>query len=248
MKTTLERLRKGLSSVLMMAMPLLFMVFLGSQMALKQVGHKLASYRDMPEITAISVLKRLPPDTEVLLRGRLLSAVTDVPELEAKNLIVYQEHPANGREVRFQEVFNPFFPALEIALSDGRVRMTPLPESANVIQHPHHSVTIGDRQRSGFRRGDLVTVQGRWQRDRVAMPVVTGVTGISGIDKASLLSEWQAAICNVKRVSFLAGLLSALGLVRLILRVRQWRVYHRAEEKQAWRHRITKDVPATSLS
>lgn len=248
MKTTPGRSRQGLDSVLMIAVPLIFIVFLGSQMALQQVVRKSATYMDMPEITQVAVLKSLPPNTDVMLRGRLVAVVTDAPDPEANDLIVYQERPADGREVRFREVFNQHFPTIEMALSDGRVRMIPRPESAYVIQHARHVVTMGDRQRSGFRLGDVVTVQGRWQPEQAALPVVTGVTGMTGIDKAALLSEWQLAIHDVKRVSLLAGLLSIWGIVMLILRVRQWRASRRAEETKTWAHRTTKDVPATSLS
>ncbi|ETW94804.1 MAG: hypothetical protein ETSY1_33275 [Candidatus Entotheonella factor] len=230
--------RQRFSHVWMLAMPLVWIAFLGTQMALQQVERKSATYREMPEISRVAVLQDLPPNTSVMLRGRIAApAVSD-------GLIVYQERPAEGREVRFREVFEAHFPAIELALSDGRVRVIPRPESDYIIRHAHHTVTIGDRQRSGFRPGDVVTVQGLWQPER--LPVLTEATGMTGIDKASLLAEWQRAIRNVTWVSRLTGVLSILGLGIIILRVWQWRTSHRMEENKTWR--TTKAVPATETS
>ena len=99
-------------------------------------------------------------------------------------------------------------------------------------------------QRSGLRPGDMVTVQGRWQPDQAGVPVLAGVTGITGIDKAALLSEWCIAIRSVKWVSCLAGLLSVLGMVMLILRLWQWRANACTKETKTWMHQTTKDAPA----
>ncbi|PON16932.1 hypothetical protein C2W62_15880 [Candidatus Entotheonella serta] len=208
MNTTQGRSRQGLIVVLMIAMPLIVLVFLGSQMALQQVVSKSATYQDMPEITEVASLRHLPPNTRVMLRGQLVSGAGSADH----DLLVYQERPADGREVRFREVFEPHFPVMNIALSDGLVRIVPRPESTYVIRRPHHVATVGDRQRIGFRRGDVVTVQGKWQPDQAGLPTLTDATGIMGMDKASLFSDWQRAICNVTWVSRLAGLLSVLGM------------------------------------
>ncbi len=245
MKMATGRDHTGFRVVLIVVMPLILIVFLGSQMALQQVVRKSAAYTAMPEVTQVAVLRTLPPGTAVLLKGRISRAACCG---DANDLVVYQERPADGRDVRFREAFNPHFPEIELALPDGPVRILPRLESEHVIQHAHHIVTLGGRQQSGFRLGDVVTVQGQWQADQTALSTLKEVTGITGMDKAGLLSEWQLAIRNVTWVSRLAGLLSALGMVMFMWRVRQWRAHHRAEESKTCMNQTTKSVPATSLS
>ena len=242
MKTMRGPERHGWDTALLIALPLIVLVFLGSQMALKQVASKSRSYLKMPEITEMEALRRLPLGADVMLRGRIAAA----DEVADSNLVIYQERPAKGRAVRFREVFSQRFPAMELALADGRARIRPRPESTYVIRHAPHLVTVGDRQRNGFRIGDVVTVQGRFQLDEDGLPIVADVAGVAGRNKADLLSEWQAATRHVAWVSRLAGFLSVVGLLILALRARQRRVYHRAEETQTWRRRTAKEVNATS--
>ena len=160
MKTRRGLNRSGWNTALLIALPLMVMVFLGSQMALKQVASKSSVYVDMPEITQIAALRRLPPGADVMLRGRIAAA-----DDAGSDLVIYQERPANGRAVRFREVFDQRFPAMELALADGRARIRPRPESKYIMRHAPHLITVGDRQRSGFRD---------WRcRDR-AGPLATG--------------------------------------------------------------------------
>jgi hypothetical protein len=230
MKAAARQSRKW-NSLFMIGLPLIFMVFLGSQMALRQVSRKSAVYQEIPEITQAAALRRLPSGTKVMLRGRLVRDVclastcgTDSPE---PNLIVYQERPADGRAVRFQEVFDQHFPAMELAMSDGRVQIVPRPESAYIMQHAPHVVATGDRQRIGFRPGDMVTVQGRWQPNQAAaLPMLTDVTGIMGIDRAALFAAWHSAVRQVTWVSYITGLLSVAGLLTLVLRVWKLQLSH----------------------
>ena len=241
MKTRRGLNRSGWNTALLIALPLMVMVFLGSQMALKQVASKSSVYVDMPEITQIAALRRLPPGADVMLRGRIVAA-----DDAGSDLVIYQERPADGRAVRFREVFDQRFPAMELALADGRARVRPRPESKYIMRHAPHLITVGDRQQSGFRAGDVVTVQGRLQLDQDGVPMVVDVAGVNGRNKAELLSEWQEATRQVTWVSRVAGLLSALGLLVVILRMRQWWVYDRAKEAKTWRRQTTKAAPAAS--
>ena len=146
-------------------MPVLLIFFLASQMAYGQVKGKFEAYQAIPELTRLSALANLPAGQVVMLRGAISPANQDhSQDPAAPDLIIFRERPAEGREVRFQEEFPLVFPEFVLDLPDGPVVISPSQTRERVIHHEIHTVTIGDRQRTGFRPGDMVTVQGEWRR------------------------------------------------------------------------------------
>lgn len=213
-----------LTGLLIFSMPILLVFFLGSQMAYSQVNSQFETYQNIPEITSLAQLERMPPEQVVMVRGHIAESS---PSLPGSNLVIFQERPTGGREVRFGEEFNLIFPEFEMSLGDGQIRISPSLTRERVIQHELHSVPQGDLTLTGFRPGDLVTVQGEWQPATATLREVTGVTGA---DKASLIAEWQDSFKLVGWVRNGLGLLTLASLVLLVARVRQSRARPIADE------------------
>jgi hypothetical protein len=205
--------------------PIMCVFFLGSQMALSQVKRKFEAYGSIPEVTHVTELVTLPPAKVVMLRGRIseascqLSPCAADPAIPA--LLIYQERPTDGREVRFQEKFVHVLPRFVLDLPDGHVVISPSPTRQHVIQHTLHTVSHGDRQLTGFRLGDVVTVQGQWQPGQMTSPTLVEVTGITSSDKQSLMQDWQTALQKVRWARNLLGFLTGLGIVVLIAQLRR---------------------------
>jgi hypothetical protein len=155
-------------------------------------------------------------------------------------LIVFKEKPAAGREVRFKEEFPQYFPQFRLELGDGLVLIQPSLIQEPVIQHERHIIPSGDREYSGFRAGDLVTVQGKWQPGET--PLLREVSGLSSLDKGSLMQEWQVAFRQVAWARNGLGLLSLLSLGLLWLRLRQAKRYQ-SGETEAWTNPTTETIP-----
>ena len=241
-----------LSSALLVAMPLLSIGFLASHLAFSQVAGKFERYQSIPELTRLADLQTLQPATIVMLRGRLSHlACPSGPCASGSHLddgIIYQEHPAEGREVRFQETFRQVFPPVVMQVPDGTVVVSPSTKRDPVLRHVHHTVLHGNRGRSGFRVGDVVTVQGQWQPGRT--PSLVHVTGITGIGKQRLIADWQRALRQVAWARNGFGLLTVSGILIVIVRRRRARarsLSHRVGAK-TWHRRNAKNAPITSRS
>lgn len=211
------------TGLLIFSMPIMLVFFLGSQMAYSQVNSQFETYQNIPEVTSLAQLETIPAGQVIMVRGQI--AVT--PPNAATNLVIYQERPTEGREVRFGEKFSLVFPQVELSLEGGQIKISPSLTRERVIQHELHSVAQGELTLTGFRPGDLVTVQGEWQP---ASTTLNEATGITGADKASLVAEWQDSFRKVGWVRNGLGLLTLAGLVLLVVRVRQNRARLIADE------------------
>ena len=103
-------------------MPLLGIGFLASHMAFSQVAGKFEHFQSIPELTRLADLQTLRPETIVMLRGRLSQFGCASSSCASDALNIYQERPAEGREVRFREAFEQSFPKAVVQLVDGRVK------------------------------------------------------------------------------------------------------------------------------
>jgi len=232
------------TGALIFFMPVLLIFFLGSQMAYSQVNGRFEAYQNIPEVTHLAQLNTLPPKALVLLRGTISPATPRPNFVEARpDLIVYQERPADGRDARYQEEFPLIFPQIVLDLPDGQIAILPSLTRQQVIQHELHAVPSGDRLHTGFGLGDVVTVQGQWQPTSGGVPALQEVTGISGVDKQTLLTEWQAAFQWVRWARNGLGLLSLLGLGLLIIQWRRVKTNHPAEESDRWPNQTTENAP-----
>lgn len=210
-----------LAGALIFLMPVLLIFFLGSLMAYSQVKGEFEAYQDIPELARLAELAKLPAGQVVMLRGRITALSAKEPPVNeaTHDLIVFQERPAAGREVRYQEEFRLIFPEFGLELADGIVTIRPSLSREPVIQHESHAISDGDRSYTGFRAGDTVTVQGRWQPG--ATPTLDEATGVTGAARAGLMQEWQAAFQKVAWVRNGLGLLSLLGLALLLVQLRR---------------------------
>jgi hypothetical protein len=228
-------------------MPILLIFFLGSQMAYGQVKGKYTAYQNIPEITRVSELAALPAGQIVMLKGRIAKESCQSTSLAAcgsdQNLLIFRERPAGDREVRFREEFGQFFPEFIITLADGSVAIRPNLTQEPIIQHELHGVSDGDREQTGFRVGDLVTVQGQWQPGE-ALTLIE-VTGITGADKTGLMLEWQAAFQKVTWARNGLGLLTLASLILLIVQLRRTKVDEKPDQDQEeeWPPQKTKTAP-----
>ncbi len=227
-----------LSGYLVMGTPFLLIAFLGTQLAIQQVSRQFDTYQAVPEIADLATLTRLPATRLVLLRGRISPASCEVSSCDndpyTDDLILYREGPAEGREVRFRESFGQHFTSFVLDLPDGAVRILPSLTKAHVIQEAPQTEIHGDRQRDGFRLGDVVTVQGQWQPTPAQPPTLTEVTGVSRRDKSALLRDWQNAFRRVRWSSLVTGLLAGLGGLILITRAIRQRDSRAQKETQTW--------------
>lgn len=233
-----------LAGAMIFFMPVALIFFLGSQMAYSQVKNKFELYQSIPQVTRLSDLETVPAGQVVLLRGRIAraTALENSADTEGE-LIIFQERPAAGREVRYQEEFPLVFPEFVMNLPDGRLNILPSQSRERVIQHELHRVQRGDRDYTGFAPGDMVTVQGQWQPAAGAIARLNDVTGITGADKQSLLREWELAFRQVSWVRNGLGLFTALSIVLLIIQLRRTRLNRNANEEATWPNQETKRVP-----
>ncbi|MEZ4660576.1 MAG: hypothetical protein R2911_23720 [Caldilineaceae bacterium] len=135
-------------------------------------------------------------------------------------MLIFQERPRDGREVRYLEEFPLNLPEFTLQLADGVVIVQPSTENAAAISHELHSTAIEDRTFTGFRVGDVVTVQGKWQPAAgQSTPLLVDVTGISGADEATLLAEVQAGLQKVRLAKDGLGLLTLLSIVLLVMQL-----------------------------
>lgn len=212
-------------------MPVLFMIYLTSQMAYSQVRGQFETYDRIPEITHLAELETLAPGTAVMLRGQISQATPPQPASPAGELVVYQERPVDGRETRYREEFPLIFSGFVIDLADGSLPIVPSTTEEGIIQHELHTVTAGDRRYTGFQRGDTVTVQGHWQP---ASGMLEEATGLTSASKAELMREWQQAFDYVSWARNGFGALTLLSLTLLIIEWRRSRRRQSAQEEEAW--------------
>lgn len=213
-----------LTGLLIFSMPIMLVFFLGSQMAYSQVNSQFETYQNIPEVTSLAQLETIPAGQVVMVRGQIAVSPPNTP---SSNLLIFQERPTEGREVRFGEEFPLVFPEFEMSLNDGQIKINPSLTRERIIQHELHAITQGELTLTGFRPGDLVTVQGEWQP---AAATLSEATGITGADKASLMAEWQDSFKLVGWVRNGLGLLTLAGLVLLVARIRQARTRPMADE------------------
>jgi hypothetical protein len=206
------------TGLLVFSMPVMLVFFLGSQMAYSQVKSQFETYQNIPEVTRLADLASIPVGRVVMLRGQIVESLTDTPDSE---LLIFQKRPAEGREVRFGEEFNLVFPEFRLQLPDGLIKISPSLTRERIIQHELHTVSSGEDRLTGFRPGDSVTVQGEWQP---ATTTLFEVTGITGADKAGLMAEWQETFQKVGWVRDGLGFLTLVGLILLVVRLRQARI------------------------
>lgn len=264
MKKLLHRI-DWLTGLLIFAMPICLVFFLGVQMASSEVQSEYESYAALVEYTSVANLQPVAAGSTVLLRGAIVDPATvaalppqPTTEQAAGALLIYQERPLDGREVRYLEEFPLIFPAVALKLADGNIiGVQPSEDGTRTISHEAHRVTLADRAFTGFQIGDTITVQGKWQpmsADR-PLPFVVEVTGISGADKAALQAEVQAGLQKVSLSRDGLGLLTLAGIVLLVFRVYRQRrnpptdpmeqLSAEGEESQTWRPPTTETVPTT---
>ena len=216
-----------LIGALILTMPISLIYFLGSQMAYSQVQNRYEVYAEIPEYTSITELQSLEDGQAVMLRGKiavpteeqLLAAASQSTAIGPESqLFIFQERPLDGREVRFREGFPLIFPEFTLTLLDGDILIAPRPNSEYTISHELHRTTWDDREFTGFQAGDTITVQGLWraETDSQSIPLRLEVTGISGIEKAALLAEVQAALKQVSQGRLWLGLLTLVSMILLV--------------------------------
>lgn len=251
---------KGLMGLLILSMPISLVFFLGSQMAYGQVQRRYTTYVALSEYTQLAELQALPAGTTILLRGDLAGPVAGsiTTNSAAGPLLIYQERPLAGREVRYLEEFPLVLPPLALTLPDGALVIEPSQESERTISHELHRLTVADREFTGFQAGDTITVQGKWHpatADQVR-PRLGDVTGVAGVSKAVLQAEVQRALQKVRLARDGLGLLTLISIVLLV-----WQVYRQrqhpavtataeqttatTEETQQWHPPTTETVPTT---
>lgn len=227
------------TALVIFALPIILIFFLGSQMAYSQVKSRFEEQQAIPEITQLSDMKTLPEESVVMVRGKISEASPHKGPQEI-GLVVYQERPLDGREVRFREEFNLIFPQFILDLPDGSLPVLPSTTREHVIQNELHRVPVGDREYTGFRVGDTVTVQGQWQSG-----ALTEVTGITSVNKQAFLAEWEAAFSKVRWVRNGLGLLSLLGVILLTIQIYRMK-RGKSEEADTWQNPKTTTAPTAS--
>lgn len=263
-----QLLRRGgwLTGLLIFSMPIALVFYLGVQMAYSEVQSEAESYAALAEYTKMAELQSLPAGATILLRGQIAELASSQARLPAASteaeapvgpLLIYQERPLDGREVRFLEEFPLVFPAITVQLADGNVVVESNADDARTISHELHEITIDDRKFTGFQAGDTIMVQGKWQPTTAGqrLPMIVEVTGVSGADKAALQAEVQAGLQKVRLAKDGLGLLTLAGFVLLIIRVYRQRKNPPSsqDEEQAsdalgdleWHPPTSKTVPTT---
>ncbi len=235
-----------LSGLMILSFPFFLVFFLGSQMGYGQAQKQFEAYQAIPEITQLADLADVQAGDIVMLRGVVASGETLYTDLD---LLVFQERPLDGREVRFQEEFPLVFPEIELELQDGRLAIQPSTERQHIIIAEPHSVTKGDRTFTGFRPGDIVTVQGEWSpsTNTTSTPMLLDVTGIAGTDKNGVLSTFAEGFDQVTRIRNILGALTFLSLTLAII---QWRrnkpQADGSEEEEAWQDQTKNEMIPTA--
>ncbi|MEI2613149.1 MAG: hypothetical protein V9G20_31300 [Candidatus Promineifilaceae bacterium] len=197
-------------SLLVFSMPITLIIFLGVVMAYFQVRSEFDVYQHIQEYTTLAELASVSETEVVMLHGRLIAG----PETPwADGLVIFQERPLDGREVRFQEEFPLVFPEITLELSDGTLLVQPGVEQ--VINHEPQRVVdeAADREYTGFRIGDMITVQGQWQP---SLATLTNVTGVSGLDRAGIIAEGSYAFKRLSTIRNVLGGITLLGVISLV--------------------------------
>ena len=236
-----------LTAVMIFLMPVLLVFFLGSQLAYSQAKSKFESYQNIPEVTRLAELEASPDGQIVMVRGRISEATPKHHLVQQDpNLIIYQERPADGREVRYREEFNLIFPEFVMDLTGGTITIVPSQTHERVIQHELHRILDGDYEYTGFRIGDTVTVQGQWQPQTGIAPTLNDVTGITSADKQRFMSDWQDAFQKVSWARNGLGLLTLAGIILLAVQIRRTKSRTKPEEADSWQSQETKTTQTVS--
>lgn len=217
-----------LTSLFIFAMPVFLIMFLGGMMARGQVKGEFTTYQAIQEYANLNALKAVPQNQIVMLRGRIVDGLSPA---YANGLIVFQERPLNGRELRFQEEFPFVFPPITLALADGTVRVEAA--EGRVIAHESQRVEdkARDREYTGFRKGDEVTVQGKWQASANGQAQLKEATGITSQSRASIMAEGQYAFDRLDTICTVLGILSLVPLVLLVVQLVRMRLQSRSQAK-----------------
>jgi len=125
------RINGWLGGLLIFSMPILLLFFLGTQMAYSQVSSRFEVYQTIPEVTRLADLAALPAGQVAMLRGQIAESN---PVGHPSGLLVFQERPTDGREVRFREEFKLVFPQFSLQLLDGVVTISPSETYKQIIQ------------------------------------------------------------------------------------------------------------------
>ena len=218
-----DLMRRGgwLTSLLIFSMPVFLIMFLGSIMAYAQVQGEFHEYQEIQEYTNLAELASVSQGELVILRGRIADGTSPS---RAQGLIVFQERPLDGREVRFREEFPLIFPEFRLELADGTLLIQPSSEREQMIAHELHRIAdeSRDREYTGFGVGDVVAVQGEWWPTTSGQEaVLREVTGITSTDRAGIMTEWQNAFGRLAMIRTVLGILSALSIILLIIQVRR---------------------------
>lgn len=215
------------TGLLMFSMPVLLITFLGFMMARGQVKSEFDHYQAIQEYTSLSALSAAPAESVVMVRGRIAEGPS--PDW-ADGLVIFQERPLAGRELRYDEEFPLVFPEFTLQLSDGALLIEP--GDAQVISHETARVAdaVQKREYTGFRLGDEVTVQGNWQGIVAGtQAMLPNASGITSLDRAGVIADGQDAFHQLDIYAMVLGILSLLALVLLIMQL--WR--NREQEKLA---------------
>lgn len=201
-----------LTSLFIFAMPIFWIMFLGGMMARGQVKGEFTTYQAIQEYSSLSALNAVPQDQVVMLRGKIVDGPS--PDY-ANGLVIYQERPLNGRELRFQEEFPLVFPSVTLGLVDGTVTVEAA--EGRVIAHELQRVEdkARDREYTGFRKGDEVTVQGKWQ----AQAQLKEATGITSQSRAAIMAEGQYAFDRLDTICTVLGILSIVPLMLFVIQL-----------------------------
>ncbi len=205
--------------VLLLIMPLLIIGWAGIKMAQAQVRSQFDHFTSIVEYNDLSSLQTAAPDATVMVRGRIIDAE---PVDWAGGLVVFQERPLDGRELRYGETFPYTFPQLTLSLDDGNVVVQPDPNGENVVTDALHSVRDENadvmREFTGFRNGDLVTIQGHWD---AADGRIVDATGITGLDQQAYTADWQK---NFERFNTAGTLMGTITLLTIgLFAIQVWR-------------------------
>jgi len=214
-----------LAGALIILMPVLVIILLGVQMAHGQVRGRLEVFQAIPEVETVAALQSLEPGEMVILHGQL--APLENRPMDA--LIVFQERPTDGREVRFQEEFPLVFPALTLTLADGDIAVQPDDEIERTIQGELHSLTVGDRTLTGFQAGDTVNIQGRWEP-----PLLSEAANITSIRHRDVIAELESRLAIVAWVRNGLGLITLVSVILFIRAARQARTAPIVDETHAY--------------
>lgn len=240
-----------LTGIASLIMPFLLFIFLTSQMAITQANARLDTYlsQDIAEYTSLASLDSVPSEQVVMLRGKISANTPPGQNPADPNLVIYQTRPAGGREIRYQEKFPLIFPEVVLDLSDGQIAVFPNMGEERIIQNELHTVTDGDRDLTGFRIGDTITVQGKWypNKNTQAHPVLRDTTGVTSVSRGELLADWQSRFELIKLIRNIFGVLSLISIIFIGIQYRKYRIAQRQmENEEEWpKTPKTKTAPTT---